>query len=831
MLLRTAYVRFYRAFNYDYLRKRHGGYEADPWDKMEDGSFYPYISVDIDPELTCVVGANESGKSQLLQAIECALGKNFTDPADFCRYSTYFTVSEAMRHPHFGLHFDSLTDDESEALVKLLALPDDSNISSFRVFRTHPDAVTVYANNQEHKLPNDQLLKGILPSVLRIDAERAVPNSIPISLLENDQSRDAFAVGPRRSERWSLIDPIVHGAADLLAVLNDQQGFSEALRNTMQGASPPSSHSTREDDAYRAQLTLAFDLLVTVGGIHPSAFSELHKALRRDDEGLANGIVARMNAQLENSLNLARWWSQDNQFRLAIAVRDFDIVFTIRDRTGSEYSFAERSGGLKYFLSYLVQFLVHVRNRTRPELLLMDEPDAYLSNQGQQDLLKILQEFTLPTNDGNLGQVVFVTHSPFLIDKNRGDRIRVLDKGAGDEGVRVVRDVGHNHFEPLRTALGSFVGETTFIGNCNLMVEGLADQVYLAGMSDLLNRDEQIALTDRLDLNHVTLVPTGSASHVPYMVYLARGRDADKPAVVVLLDGDNAGTEAIKQLKRGGPHRKQLIRPEYILQVNRRELPDVGSDRPNGPLDIEDLVPIELGVQAAGNYFADMGVEIGDDVLSTEAVKQHLSKSRGVFEAIRKAVEEANAEVHLEKLGFARNVMEVCRSEQGELVCEMKRRFASLFRHITSRQRSAERERERDSIAARVDREISLFVRDRLPTATKSDVTVLLERISSVIDTSIEGDALMVGIRRLNDDLRLDRSPNDRIADLDSLRQRIERLKYEEVLASQPNLAETSSRSSSNSSIKSTASTISQGDDGVLEPSENDSETMPNAAS
>ena len=828
MLLRTAYVRFYRAFNYDYLRKRHAGYEPDPWDKMEDGSFYPYISVDIDPELTCVVGANESGKSQLLQAIECALGKSSTDPADFCRYSTYFTVSEAMRHPHFGLHFNSLTDDETEAIVKLLDLPTDSNISSFRVFRTHPDAVSVYADNKEHKLPDHHSLKDILPSVLRIDAERAVPNSIPISLLANDQSREEFAVGLRRTERWSLIDPIVQGAADLLAVFNDQKGFTEALRNAMQGANQPSSHSTRENDAYRAQLVLAFDLLVTVGGIHPSAFSELHKALRRDDEGLANGIVARMNAQLENSLNLARWWSQDNQFRLAIAVRDFDVVFTIRDRTGSEYSFAERSGGLKYFLSYLVQFLVHVRNRTRPELLLMDEPDAYLSNQGQQDLLKILQEFTLPANDGTLGQVVFVTHSPFLIDKNRGDRIRVLDKGAGDEGVRVVRDVGHNHFEPLRTALGSFVGETAFIGNCNLMVEGLADQVYLAGMSDLLNRDEQVASTDRLDLNHITLVPTGSASHVPYMVYLARGRDADKPAVVVLLDGDKAGSEAIKQLKRGGPHRKQLIRPEYILQVNRGELPDVGSDRPNGPLNIEDLVPVELGVHAARHYISDMGVEIGDDALSTAVVKQYLSKSRGVFEAIRKAVEEANVEVHFEKLGFARNVMEVCRSEQGELVCEMKRRFASFFRHITSRQRRAERERERDSIAARVDREISLFIRDKLQIATKSDVTVLLERISSVIDTSIEGDALVVAIRRLHDEFSLDRSPNDRIADPDSLRQRIERLKYEEILASQPDVPKANGRSTSNSSINSTASAIRQDDDGILQPSEDDSETVLN---
>ena len=95
------------------------------------------------------------------------------------------------------------------------------------------------------------------------------------------------------------------------------------------------------------------------------------------------------------------------------------LVFTVRDRTGSSYSFGERSGGLKYFLSYLVQSLAHMKHRTGPEVLLMDEPDAYLSNQGQQDLLRVLNEFTVDTSTVRGGQVVFVTHSPFLIDKNR----------------------------------------------------------------------------------------------------------------------------------------------------------------------------------------------------------------------------------------------------------------------------------------------------------------------------------------------------------------------------------------------------------------------------
>ena len=99
----------------------------------------------------------------------------------------------------------------------------------------------------------------------------------------------------------------------------------------------------------------------------------------------------------------------------------------------------------------------------------------------------------------------------------------------------VVHDVCHNRFEPLRTAMGSFVGETSFMGNCNIIVEGVADQVYLAGMSTLLGA-EGSSYEERLDPNQVTLVPAGRASgNAPYMTYLARGRGVDKPAVVTLI--------------------------------------------------------------------------------------------------------------------------------------------------------------------------------------------------------------------------------------------------------------------------------------------------------
>lgn len=104
------------------------------------------------------------------------------------------------------------------------------------------------------------------------------------------------------------------------------------------------------------------------------------------------------------------------------------------------------------------------------------------------------------------------------------------------------------------SAFGAFVAETTFIGNCNLMLEGQADQVLLAGVSSFARRHRSTG--EMLDLNTLSLVPAGSAEHIPYMVYLARGRDVDTPAVIVLLDGDEEGDRIASELQ------KRISRPK-----------------------------------------------------------------------------------------------------------------------------------------------------------------------------------------------------------------------------------------------------------------------------
>ena len=168
--------------------------------------------MDIDAKLTCIVGANESGKSQFLDAIECALGRREAQPADLCRYSDYFLRSDGMRSPDTGLHFESLTVEESSGLHRIIRRTEGDSINSFRVFRTHPNKVVIYVENETDPVDvSGQVveLDDFLPNVVRIEPDRALPDSVSIEFLASGNGTTGLDAILRPTERRSLIEHIM----------------------------------------------------------------------------------------------------------------------------------------------------------------------------------------------------------------------------------------------------------------------------------------------------------------------------------------------------------------------------------------------------------------------------------------------------------------------------------------------------------------------------------------------------------------------------------------------------------------------------------------------
>jgi hypothetical protein len=667
-------------------------------------------------------------------------------PPPAAGYSKFFVVNQQLNKPDFGLRLTGLDEEERAAVGTALGLPGPLAAGSFLLFRLsrRPPAVFVADGDQwaEHAVADEKALAAALPTVFEIDSTVPLPNSVPIRYLPAGEP-DGYA---GRTGGRSVLRALREAKTTWFASPAAVQAHSAEITATFGAPDEP-------DGDLLKQYALARQLLVQIAGIEPETFASLADAIDRGDSCHARGLITQINAELAKNLNFPRYWSQDSDFALVVSHTEEHLHFTISDRTGTEYSFAERSGGLKYFLSYFVQCLAHGRERRDAnEVLLMDEPDAFLSSNGQQDLLSVFRDFADRADDtGRRAQIVYVTHSPFLIDKNHSERIRVLDKGLGDEGTRVVTDIGQNHYEPLRSAFGGFVGETTFISNCNLLLEGISDQILLAGLSAHLQR-RRTPTSQYMDLNEITLVPAGGASHIPYLAYLARGRGPIRPAVIVLLDGDQAGREARKALRKGGAYRKPLVDDALVLSVDKLHADRFVVARPDGAEELEDLVPPATALDGAKRYVSDaLGAEAAARIDDVTVSDVNLTAGTDTHAALAAALKQRLGEdFHLDKVGLARSIVDrLNQGQRSEDHDALEANFRALFGSLNRLKAQADLEALAERVGQRIRRAHDSFLLDRPEGATREEGGLLLDDIERQLGDSPRAEDWRLAVRRV----------------------------------------------------------------------------------
>ena len=196
-----------------------------------------------------------------------------------------------MKIPDFGLHFTGVKSPDINAIAGQTQpdVDEDQSVSSFRVFRTHPDKVVAYWGDDEtpYELDREQIkaLNKALPKTFRIIPDLAVPDSVPISFLA--QGGNGSGVVPlQRVQRLGFFDQII----SLIAPLQDEKR-DQIRKEINQQIDALVNASGQAEQERRNQFGLAFDLLVTVSRIEPAAFEALHGALREGNEGMAIGKV------------------------------------------------------------------------------------------------------------------------------------------------------------------------------------------------------------------------------------------------------------------------------------------------------------------------------------------------------------------------------------------------------------------------------------------------------------------------------------------------------------------------------------------------------------
>ncbi|MDT5016175.1 MAG: hypothetical protein QOD39_2335 [Mycobacterium sp.] len=221
-----------------------------------------------------------------------------------------------------------------------------------------------------------------------------------------------------------------------------------------------------------------------------------------EQEVLTAEQFERRKAELEAvssklSREVARYWTQNDNLLVEIdtdnaavqsepgqtsLVRYLDV--RVRDtRHGFTGNFTQRSSGFQWFFSFLAAFS-EFEDRGHGVIVLLDEPALNLHGLAQADFLRFINE-RLAANS----QVIYATHSPFMVESSRLDRVRVVEDKGMDLGSVVGQDVyaaGSDSLLPLRAALGHDIAQNLSLGPENELVEGTTDLSGLRTMRDHL---------------------------------------------------------------------------------------------------------------------------------------------------------------------------------------------------------------------------------------------------------------------------------------------------------------------------------------------------------
>jgi len=194
-----------------------------------------------------------------------------------------------------------------------------------------------------------------------------------------------------------------------------------------------------------------------------------------------------------------------------------------------------RSRGFVWFFSFLAWFDQQQRQRI-PLILLLDEPALFLHGRAQADLLSYIEQELKESH-----QVIYTTHSPFMVDTKKYERVRIVQDKSVDsdktlplelDGTKVIIDVleaTEDSLFPLQGALGYDIYQTLFVGPNSLVVEGVSDLLYLQTMSALLDSLGKTPLSEKW-----TITPVGGADKVPTFVALLGAQHGMK--IATLLD-------------------------------------------------------------------------------------------------------------------------------------------------------------------------------------------------------------------------------------------------------------------------------------------------------
>ena len=531
-------------------------------------------------DITCLVGKNESGKTALLQAlyrlnpfIEAHGRYSATDDYPRWEVEDYRLAVEAGRRPPARVaKAEFALDEADQQAVAAVAGPGALKGNTLAVSKGY---------------------ENVLHAEIAVDEEAAFHHAVAQQTLTPAVAEQLAACGTITDTlgvlgRAEPTEPVRKLAA-LLREVQFRRGFANYIADAV--LAPRVPKLLYFDDYYQMQGRANIEALkarTAEGRLERSDYPLLgliNRARLKLDDLLDPARTRDLKNRLEGAGNhltrqIVKYWSQNRHLQLRFDVRAArrDDPLGMREGTNlwSEVydskhmvttELGNRSRGFVWFFSFLAWY-GDVQREKQNVILLLDEPGLSLHAKAQDDLLRYFESEVKGHH-----QLIYSTHSPFMIDARRFDRVRIVQdlgiesdepleaEGGGTRVIADLADASPESLSPLQGALGEELARTLFHAPSTLAVEGVADLLFLETMSALLAEKGRPGLS-----NLWAITPMGGAGKLPAFVALAgapdsAGRDASSARrIAVLMDLQSADPQATENL-----FKKKLLAKNRVL--------------------------------------------------------------------------------------------------------------------------------------------------------------------------------------------------------------------------------------------------------------------------
>ncbi|CAD0360003.1 hypothetical protein CFBP498_44010 [Xanthomonas hortorum pv. vitians] len=465
--------------------------------------------------VTALVGQNESGKSAILDALHAAFGSEGTVSSDDFRRSGGLSAAALrllLTEEELAEVCAELPGEYADAVAKkLIGRREDIVFISRFVRGTADDFKRAFRLEPDLQKLIEAAIIASMPAITGDDAK-----------VEEKPFVSAI-VATFRKTLWQKL-PLFVLFREENSYLPNTVDIDESSKEWLEG----SEHAGADNFLVSAGITLK-ELLV------------------EDDRERASVLSA--GVRLVNS-RLADYWRQVLGQRGKIKIEvEFArhppsharagaayLRFWISEGEGEKLHPSQRSKGTRWYVAFFLHLTASQKDGDAI-VLLLDEPGAYLHATAQEDVLRLIE------NLGGSIPVLYSTHSPYLIDHKRIDRILAVERDVDDEDSNTIVRTGlalaassQLTLAPVLAVMGTDLSTQQLIQRKgNILLEENSAYFYFSALVILTGKGQGLSL-----------VACNGADNVKVVADLLTAWRLDFKAA---LDEDDKGKRVARQMR------------------------------------------------------------------------------------------------------------------------------------------------------------------------------------------------------------------------------------------------------------------------------------------